>query len=94
MIGSRFERLVVGRHDYPYVGRQRRVVSSGPRRVRPPCHDASLWLSKDPTNAEIADAFPELGTLYELDGADPLPGDAYRDAAKTDRAKAPSRSPI
>ena len=40
---------------------------------------------KDPTNAEIADAFSELGTLYELDGADRFRVNAYRDAAKTMR---------
>jgi DNA polymerase (family X) len=41
--------------------------------------------SKDPTNAQIADAFSELGTLYELDGADRFRVNAYRDAAKTMR---------
>ena len=40
---------------------------------------------KDPTNAQIADAFSELGTLYELDGADRFRVNAYRDAAKTMR---------
>ena len=40
---------------------------------------------KDPTNAEIADAFSELGTLYELDGAVRYRVNAYRDAAKTMR---------
>ena len=41
--------------------------------------------TKDPTNAQIADAFSELGTLYELDGADRFRVNAYRDAAKTMR---------
>ena len=40
---------------------------------------------KDPTNAEIADAFSELGTLYELDGAVRYRVNAYRDAAKVIR---------
>ena len=40
---------------------------------------------KDPTNAELADAFSELGTLYELDGAVRYRVNAYRDAAKTMR---------
>ncbi len=40
---------------------------------------------KDPTNAQIADAFSELGTLYELDGAVRYRVNAYRDAAKTMR---------
>lgn len=40
---------------------------------------------RDPTNAEIADAFSELGTLYELDGAVRYRVNAYRDAAKTMR---------
>jgi DNA polymerase (family 10) len=40
---------------------------------------------KDPTNAQIADTFSELGTLYELDGADRFRVNAYRDAAKTMR---------
>ena len=38
---------------------------------------------KDPTNAEIAAAFSELGTLYELDGAVRYRVNAYKDAAKT-----------
>ena len=37
---------------------------------------------KDPTNAEIAAAFSELGTLYELDGAVRYRVNAYKDAAK------------
>jgi DNA polymerase (family 10) len=40
---------------------------------------------KDPTNADIAEAFSELGVLYELDGADRFRVNAYRDAAKTMR---------
>ncbi len=40
---------------------------------------------KDPTNAQIAEAFSELGVLYELDGADRFRVNAYRDAAKTMR---------
>ena len=40
---------------------------------------------KDPTNAQIADAFSELGTLYELDGAVRYRVNAYRDAAKVMR---------
>jgi len=40
---------------------------------------------KDPTNAEIANAFSELGTLYELDGAVRYRVNAYRDAAKVMR---------
>jgi DNA polymerase (family X) len=40
---------------------------------------------KDPSNAEIADAFNELGTLYELDGAISYRVLAYRDAAKVIR---------
>ncbi len=41
--------------------------------------------SKDPRNAEIAAAFEELGTLYELDGAISYRVLAYRDAAKAIR---------
>ena len=37
---------------------------------------------KDPTNAEIAAAFSELGILYELDGAVRYRVNAYKDAAK------------
>ena len=40
---------------------------------------------KDPKNAEIAAAFSELGTLYELDGAVRYRVLAYRDAAKVIR---------
>ncbi len=40
---------------------------------------------KEPSNAEIADAFNELGTLYELDGAISYRVLAYRDAAKVIR---------
>ena len=41
--------------------------------------------SKDLRNAEIADAFSELGTLYELDGAISYRVLAYREAAKVIR---------
>src|SRR5918996_458948 len=46
-----------------------------------------LWpvAAKDPSNGEIADAFAELGTLYELDGAISYRVLAYRDAAKVIR---------
>src|SRR3954451_11536140 len=40
---------------------------------------------RDPTNAEIADAFSELGDLYELDGAIVHRVVAYRSAAKAVR---------
>src|SRR5918996_2736849 len=46
-----------------------------------------LWpvAAKDPSNGEIADAFAELGTLYELDGAISYRVLAYREAAKVIR---------
>jgi DNA polymerase (family X) len=44
---------------------------------------------KDMSNGEIADAFTELGTLYELDGAISYRVLAYRDAAKVIK-----RSPV
>ena len=64
------EGLVVGGHDHPHS-----------------LHATMLdrMAKKDPTNAQIADAFSELGTLYELDGADRYRVNAYRDAAKTMR---------
>ena len=38
--------------------------------------------NKEMSNGQIADAFTELGTLYELDGAISYRVLAYRDAAK------------
>src|SRR4051794_34392594 len=41
--------------------------------------------SRTPTNAAIAQAFEELGDLYELDGADQYRVIAYRNAARSVR---------
>ena len=44
-----------------------------------------LWPMSEMSNGEIADAFAELGTLYELDGAISYRVLAYREAAKVIR---------